>query len=74
VKNAEISDAFVRQFEKLLVGGIWCIVTLNYRFEENQKGSPFLVTDLKPIQMPNMDMEVCSRGEKPSPMNCGSTR
>lgn len=47
MKNAEISDAFVRQFEKLLVGGIWCIVTLNYRFEENQKGSPFLVTDLK---------------------------
>jgi predicted ATP-dependent Lon-type protease len=38
VKNAEISDAFVRQFEKLLVGGIWCIVTLHYRFEENQKG------------------------------------
>ncbi|MDP2828198.1 MAG: protease Lon-related BREX system protein BrxL [Sulfuricellaceae bacterium] len=56
VKNAEISDTFVRQFEKLLVGGIWCIVTVQYRFEENQKGSPFTVTDLKPIQMPNMDM------------------
>jgi ATP-dependent Lon protease len=56
VKNAEISDTFVRDFEKLLVGGIWCIVTLQYRFEENQKGSPFAVTDLKPIQMPNMDM------------------
>lgn len=57
VKNAEISDAFVRQFEKLLAGGIWCIVTLKYYFEENQKGSPFTVTDLKPIQMPNMDMQ-----------------
>jgi ATP-dependent Lon protease len=45
------------------VGGIWCIVTLNYRFEENQKGSPFLVTDLKPIQMPNMDMPGCSRAQ-----------
>ena len=56
VKNAEIPDAFVRQYEKLLAGGIWCIVTLQYRFEENQKGSPFIVTDLKPIQMPNMDM------------------
>ena len=64
VKNAEISDAFVRQFEKLLVGGIWCIVTLNYRFEENQKGSPFLVTDLKPIQMPNMDMPGLFEGRK----------
>lgn len=57
VKNAELSDSFVRQFEKLLVGGIWCIVTLQYQFEENQKGSPFTVTDLKPIQMPNMDMQ-----------------
>ncbi len=64
VKNAEISDAFVRQFEKLLVGGIWCIVTLNYQFEENQRGSPFTVTDLKPIQMPNMDMEGLFEGRR----------
>ncbi len=56
VKNAEMSDTFVRQYEKLLVGGIWCIVTLQYRFEENQRGSPFIVTELKPIQMPNMDL------------------
>ena len=57
VKNAEVSDTYVRQFEKLLVGGIWCIVTLKYHFEEDQKGSPFTVTELKPIQMPNMDMQ-----------------
>ena len=56
VKNAEISDRFIKDFEKLLVGGIWCIVTVVYRFEENQKGSPFIITELKPIQMPNMDM------------------
>ena len=64
VKNAEVSDAFVRQFEKLLVGGIWCIVTLNYLFEENQRGSPFTVTDLKPIQMPNMDMAGLFEGRR----------
>ena len=29
--NTEVPDSYVRQFEKLLVGGIWCIVTLNYR-------------------------------------------
>jgi ATP-dependent Lon protease len=38
VKNAEISDTYVRQFEKLLVGGIWCIVTLKYHFEEEPEG------------------------------------
>jgi ATP-dependent Lon protease len=42
VKNAEISDRYVREFEKLLVGGIWCIITLKYQFEEDQKGSPFV--------------------------------
>lgn len=62
--KAEVSDAFVRQYEKLLVGGIWAIVTLQYFYEENQKGSPFTVTDLKPIQMPNMDMPALFEGRK----------
>jgi ATP-dependent Lon protease len=64
VKNAEVSDSYVRQFEKLLVGGIWCIVTLKYHFEEDQKGSPFTVTELKPIQMPNMDMAALFEARK----------
>jgi len=64
VKSAEISDRIVRQFEKLLAGGIWCIVTLRYLYEENQKGSPFIVEDLKPIQMPNMDMAALVEGRK----------
>ena len=57
IRDAEISDSYVRKYEKLLVGGIWCIVTIQYQFEENQRGSPFAVSDLKPIQMPNLDME-----------------
>lgn len=56
VKNAEISTQFVRDYEKLLVGGVWAIVTIKYYFEENQKTSPFNIVELKPIQMPNMDM------------------
>lgn len=64
VKSAEISDRFVRQFEKLLAGGIWCIVTLRYRYEENQPGSPFCVDELKPIQMPNMDMQALFDGRR----------
>ncbi len=57
VKGIEVPSSIVRQFEKLLVGGIWSIVTLEYFFEADQKGSPFLLRDLKPIQMPNMDLE-----------------
>jgi ATP-dependent Lon protease len=64
VKDAEISASYVKQFEKLLVGGIWCIVTVHYYFEEGQKGSPFTIGDLKPIQMPNMDLEGLFEGRK----------
>ena len=57
VKDAEIPTSFVKANEKLLAGGIWCIITVHYFFEEGSKRSPFTVADLKPIQMPNMDME-----------------
>jgi ATP-dependent Lon protease len=57
IKDADISDGIVKEYEKLLVGGIWAIATLSYYHEEGQSGSPFGVTVLKPIQMPNMDME-----------------
>lgn len=56
-KSVEISTSFVKKYEKLLAGGIWAIVQMRYFYEEGQKGSPFLIEDVKPIQMPNMDME-----------------
>jgi len=64
VKGVEISDRNVKEFEKLLAGGIWCIISMQYFFEEGQAGSPFQITELKPIQMPNMDMEVLFEGRK----------
>lgn len=57
VSGAAIPERFIKQYEKLLAGGIWSIITMKYFFEEGQKGSPFIVDDVKPIQMPGMDME-----------------
>ena len=57
IKDAEIGDGIVKSNEKLLVGGIWVIATLTYYHEEGQKSSPFAVSQLKPIQMPNMNMQ-----------------
>ena len=57
IKDAVIPANIVKQNEKLLTGGIWCIITLNYFYEEGQKISPFSVFTLKPIQMPSMDMD-----------------
>ncbi|WP_005031453.1 protease Lon-related BREX system protein BrxL [Holophaga foetida] len=63
-KGVEVPSGLVKKFEKLLAGGIWCIVTLDYLYEEGQKSSPFVLQDLKPIQMPNMDMEAFLEGRK----------
>lgn len=57
IKDAAISSSIVKEYEKLLVGGIWVIATLSYFHEEGQKESPFGVSVIKPIQMPNMDMD-----------------
>ena len=64
VSRIEVPSAIVKKFEKLLVGGIWCIATLEYFYEEAQKGSPFLLRELKPIQMPNMDLEELFQGRR----------
>lgn len=57
INNANIEGRHVKDFEKLLVGGIWCIVTVSYYYEEGQGGSPFSIKELKPIQMPNTDLD-----------------
>ena len=65
LKGVPISGKFVKDFEKLLAGGIWCILNMGYYFDEELKGlSPFHITSLKPIQMPNMDIEEIFEGRK----------
>jgi ATP-dependent Lon protease len=55
IKDLVIDDDIVRSNQKLLGGGIWCILQLEY--EAGASPSPFIVSSLKPIQMPNIDME-----------------
>lgn len=57
IKDALVPSQMVKDNEKLLTGGIWCMITVNYFFEEGQKTSPFSLMTIKPIQMPNMDMD-----------------
>ena len=64
VTGAEIPTSFIKKYEKLLAGGIWSIITMQYFFEEGQKGSPFIVEDVKPIQMPGMEMEELFKGRR----------
>ena len=65
IKRAYIAPEIVKQFEKLLVGGIWCISRVSYYHGEDTKDSlPFVVSEIKPIQLPNMDFEELVNGRK----------
>ena len=37
IKDAMISEEIVKKYDKLLVGGIWCIVKVSYSFDEEDK-------------------------------------
>lgn len=51
----EIEPETVIKYDKLLGGGIWCIVKMEYSTESSR--SPFVISSLKPIQIPNMDIK-----------------
>jgi ATP-dependent Lon protease len=55
IRGVVIDPDIVKRNEKLLGGGIWCILQLEY--EAGADPSPFIVASLKPIQMPNVDMD-----------------
>ena len=56
IRNIIIDESYVRKYEKLLAGGIWCILNIEYFYDENSQDSPFRIVDLKPIQMPGLDL------------------
>nr|WP_061859495.1 protease Lon-related BREX system protein BrxL [Priestia megaterium] len=65
LKDVPISANYVKEFDKLLAGGIWCMLKMDYYYDEEQKNiSPFSISNLKPIQMPNMDLKEIIEGRK----------
>ena len=65
IKEVLVDSDTVKRNEKLLTGGVWCIVDLEYDFQEGQQDSPWVMTNLKAIQMPGFDFGeyATSRGE-----------
>lgn len=65
IKNIPINEEYPSKYDRLLCGGIWCIVQLDYEFIEEEKGaSPIHITKLTPIQMPHIDIEELKQGRK----------
>lgn len=66
VKNIPIHPDYPSKYDRLLCGGIWCIVQLDYEFiEEDKKNTtPIRIRKLTPIQMPHIDMDEVKNGRK----------
>ena len=64
--NVPIEDEYPEKYDRLLCGGIWCIVQLDYEYveEEKQNGYPIQIRKLTPIQMPHIDIADLKQGRK----------
>lgn len=65
VKNIPLHPDYVQKYDRLLCGGIWCILQLEYEYiEEDKSISPIHIQNLTPIQMPHIDMDEIKEGRK----------
>lgn len=65
LKGVPIAPHYVKDYDKLLGGGIWCILKMDYFFDEDSKDEcPFNISNLTPIQMPNLDLDEIMEGRK----------
>jgi len=65
LRGIPIDDEYPEKYDRLLAGGIWCIIQLEYDFiEEDKNASPIHIRKLTPIQMPHVDMDALKAGRK----------
>jgi ATP-dependent Lon protease len=58
-KNVHIPDRYLRDYDRLLMGGIWAEIEIRHQYDEEAKGkrSPFWIDSIKPIQVATFDLE-----------------
>jgi len=58
-KYVHVPEHFLRDYDRLLMGGIWAQIDLRHQYDEEQKGkrSPFWIDSIKPIQLATFDLE-----------------
>lgn len=65
VRDVPISSEYPTEYERLLGGGIWCIIKLEYKFDEADRShNPIQIEELTPIQMPHLDIDEIFDGRK----------
>ncbi|SHJ91171.1 ATP-dependent Lon protease [Desulfatibacillum alkenivorans DSM 16219] len=58
-KYLHVPDRFVREFDRLLMGGVWAQVEIRHEYDEEMKGrrSPFWVEQITPIQLAHFELD-----------------
>ena len=64
IRGVPVDDEYPEKYDRLLCGGIWCIVQLSYEYveEEKKNGTPIQIIKLTPIQMPHIDIKELKQG------------
>lgn len=57
-KFVHVPEHFLREYDRLLMGGIWAQIDIRHQYDEDAKGkrSPFWIDSLKPIQIASFDL------------------
>ena len=58
-KFVHIPEHYLREYDRLLMGGVWAQIDILHQYDEDAKGkrSPFWIDKLKPIQIATFDLE-----------------
>ncbi|MFY9134404.1 MAG: protease Lon-related BREX system protein BrxL, partial [Bacillota bacterium] len=58
IRGVDVPVNYVKRYDKLLGGGIWCLAKMEYYYDEfDRNRSPFVLVNLNPIQLPTMDID-----------------
>lgn len=57
-KNVHVPEHYVRDYERLVMGGVWAQVDMRFEYDEESRGkNPFWIDKLTPIQIATFDLE-----------------
>jgi ATP-dependent Lon protease len=65
-KYVHVPEHYIREYDRLLMGGIWAQVDIRHEYDEEVRGrrSPFWIDSLKPIQLATFDLEEYRQGRR----------
>jgi ATP-dependent Lon protease len=65
-KYVHVPEHYIREYDRLLMGGIWAQVEIRHDYDEEAKGkrSPFWIDSMKPIQLASFDLEEYREGRR----------